>query len=87
MAIIYSMHGEIFHQRRRLFNLYTGSGHQNDWSTQMVTADSKCPQCGNGIMKLFPETKPLIPEPEQSELRARCTACNYEDTVTIRSDD
>ncbi|HEX6175115.1 MAG TPA: hypothetical protein VF089_13945 [Candidatus Binatia bacterium] len=53
----------------------------------MVTADSKCPQCGNGIMKLFPETKPLIPEPEQSELRARCTACNYEDTVTIRSDD
>ena len=63
------------------------SGHQNDWSTQMVTADSKCPQCGNGIMKLFPETKPLIPEPEQSELRARCTACNYEDTVTIPSDD
>ena len=53
----------------------------------MVIADSKCPQCGKGIMKLFPETKPLIPEPEQSELRARCTACNYEDTVTIRSDD
>jgi hypothetical protein len=38
-------------------------------------------------MKLFPETKPLIPEPEQSELRARCNVCNYEDTVTIRSDD
>lgn len=59
----------------------------NDWRTQMVTADSKCPKCGNGIMKLYPETKPLIPEPDQSELRARCTACSYEDTVTIRSDD
>ena len=53
----------------------------------MVTADSDCPKCGKGIMKLFPETKPLIPEPEQSELRARCDVCNYEDTVTIRSDD
>ena len=53
----------------------------------MVTADSQCPKCGNGIMKLYPETKPLIPEPEQSGLRARCTACSYEDTVTIRSGD
>ena len=53
----------------------------------MVTADSECPKCGKGIMKLFPETKPLIPEPEQSELRARCSVCSYEDTVTIRSDD
>jgi hypothetical protein len=81
------MHIEIFHQHRRLFNLYTGLETSNDWRIQMVTADSKCPKCGNGIMKLFPETKPLIPEPEESELRARCTACNYEDTVTIRSDD
>jgi hypothetical protein len=87
MAVIYSIHSEIFHHRRRLFNLHTGNSISNDGRTQMVTADSKCPKCGNGIMKLFPETKPLIPEPEQSELRARCTACNYEDTVTIRSDD
>ena len=53
----------------------------------MVTADSKCPKCGSGIMKLSPETKPLIPRPDQSELRARCSVCGYEDTVTIRSDD
>ena len=46
----------------------------------MVIADSKCPKCGNGIMKLFAETKPLIPQPEQRDLRARCTVCKYEDT-------
>ena len=87
MAVIYSMHSEIFHQRRRLFKLSRQDLDSRRWGAHMVTADSKCPKCGNGIMKLFPETKPLIPESEQSELRARCSTCNYEDTVTIRSDD
>ena len=53
----------------------------------MVIADSDCPKCGKGIMKLVPETEPVIPQPKQSESRTRCSVCDYQDTVTIRADD
>ena len=32
----------------------------------MVILHRKCPQCGKGIMKMFPQTKPLIRNPSRA---------------------
>ena len=47
----------------------------------MVKPDAKCPRCGEGIMKLIPNTEELSPLLIKAGLRARCTRCGYEDTA------
>lgn len=50
----------------------------------MIEANTKCPQCGNGIMKLVPEKRALAPDlPEENNLKARCDKCGYEDRVEV----
>jgi ribosomal protein S27AE len=47
----------------------------------MVEVNSKCPKCGEGIMKLQTEHAQL----PQTDLlrRAQCTKCGYEDEANV----
>jgi ribosomal protein S27AE len=54
----------------------------------MIEANTKCPKCAAGIMKLVPEQRALAPDlPEENELRARCDKCGYEDRVEVLATD
>ena len=54
----------------------------------MVEANSKCPRCGDGIMRLVPEKRALAPDlPEENELKASCDKCGYEDRVEVVATD
>ena len=54
----------------------------------MIEANTKCPKCGHGIMKLVPEQRALAPDlPEENELQARCENCGYEDRVEVVATD
>jgi ribosomal protein S27AE len=54
----------------------------------MIEANTNCPKCGVGIMKLAPERRAVAPElPEDNELKARCDKCGYEDRVEVVATD
>ena len=54
----------------------------------VVEANSNCPQCHDGIMKLVPEKKALAPDlPEENQLEASCDKCGYEDRVKVVATD
>ena len=54
----------------------------------MIEANTKCPKCGDGIMKIVPERTALAPDlPEENELKARCDKCGYEDRVEVVATD
>ena len=54
----------------------------------MIEANTKCPKCGEGIMKIVPEQRALVPDlPEDNELKARCDKCGYEDHVEVVATD
>jgi C4-type Zn-finger protein len=51
---------------------------------EMVEANSKCPKCGQGTMKLIPSPDQLAPRlPEQSKLTAECDKCGHKDDVKV----
>jgi uncharacterized Zn finger protein len=50
----------------------------------MVEEDSKCPICGEGLMKLILDTEELTPQAIKTSLRARCTQCGHEDNVRTK---
>jgi uncharacterized Zn finger protein len=49
----------------------------------MVKVDSRCPVCGEGIMKLVIDTEELSSHVIKTGLRARCTECGHEDTAHV----
>jgi ribosomal protein S27AE len=50
----------------------------------MIDANTTCPKCGGGIMKLIPEKRALAPDlPEENNLKVRCDKCGYEDRVEV----
>jgi ribosomal protein S27AE len=51
----------------------------------MVEENSKCPACGEGSMKLILDTAELTPQAITTSLRARCTKCGHEDSVSVRN--
>jgi ribosomal protein S27AE len=54
----------------------------------MVEANSKCPQCGQGTMKLIRSSAQLAPKlPEQNKLRAECDKCGHKDEVKVVATD
>lgn len=52
----------------------------------MVEENSKCPQCGNGLMKLIVDTTELTPQAIKTALRVRCTECGHEDSVSVNAE-
>jgi ribosomal protein S27AE len=59
-----------------------------DGDLQMIEANTKCPKCGDGMMKIVPEQRALAPDlPEDDELKARCDKCGYEDRVEVVATD
>ena len=49
----------------------------------MIRVNSKCPKCGEGVMK---RTGDVAPRPEGgplSEGRVRCTKCGFEDDAIL----
>jgi predicted Zn-ribbon and HTH transcriptional regulator len=49
----------------------------------MIQVNSKCPKCGEGIMKLPPnptQLSPLVPPAG----RVRCTKCGFEDDAEVK---
>jgi uncharacterized Zn finger protein len=53
----------------------------------MVEENSKCPECGEGSMKLILDTTELTPQAIKTSLRARCTKCGHEDNASIKTED
>ncbi|HET9880627.1 MAG TPA: hypothetical protein VFS81_02635 [Candidatus Binatia bacterium] len=51
----------------------------------MIEENSKCPACGEGLMKLILDTEELTPQGIKTSLRARCTQCGYEDNVRTKN--
>jgi len=49
----------------------------------MVELNTKCPKCGEGIMKLPPNPVPLSPMIPPAG-KARCTKCDFEDDAEIK---
>ena len=49
----------------------------------MIEVDSKCPRCGEGVMKLPPNPTPLWPIVPPDGL-VRCTKCGFEDQALRR---
>ena len=49
----------------------------------MIEENSKCPQCGEGSMKLILDTTELTPKAIKTALRARCTRCGHEDDAGL----
>jgi C4-type Zn-finger protein len=54
----------------------------------MIEANSTCPKCGAGIMKVLPTSDQLVPQlPKQAELTARCDKCGHRDQVKVVATD
>jgi DNA-directed RNA polymerase subunit RPC12/RpoP len=54
----------------------------------MVEANTKCPKCGRGIMKLIPSPEQVAPKlPEQNKLTAECDNCGHRDAVQVVATD
>jgi hypothetical protein len=53
----------------------------------MVEENSKCPACGEGMMKLIVDTTELTPQAITTSLRARCTNCGHEETANVKAHD
>jgi hypothetical protein len=54
----------------------------------MVEANSKCPKCAQGTMKLIPSPEQLAPKlPEQNRLTAECDNCSHKDEVKVVATD
>jgi len=54
----------------------------------MVEANSKCPKCVQGTMKLIPSPEQLAPKlPEQNRLTAECDNCGHKDEVKVVATD
>ena len=54
----------------------------------MVEANSKCPKCAQGTMKLIPSPEQLAPKlPEQNRLTAECDNCGHKDEVKVVATD
>jgi uncharacterized Zn finger protein len=54
----------------------------------MIDANTKCPKCSEGTMKIVPEQRALAPDlPEENELKARCDNCGYEDRIEVVTTD
>jgi C4-type Zn-finger protein len=50
----------------------------------MVEANSNCPKCARGTMKLIPSPEQLVPKlPEQNKLTAECDKCGHKDEVKV----
>jgi uncharacterized protein with PIN domain len=50
----------------------------------MVEANSNCPKCARGTMKLIPSPEQLMPKlPEQNKLIAECDKCGHKDEVKV----
>jgi predicted Zn-ribbon and HTH transcriptional regulator len=55
---------------------------------QMVEANSRCPKCDAGTMRLVPEKRAIAPDlPEENKLKASCDKCGYEDHVEVVATD
>ena len=53
----------------------------------MVEENSKCPECGEGLMKLILDTTELTPKAIKTASRARCTECGHEDNASVTTED
>ena len=53
----------------------------------MVDENSKCPACGEGLMKLIIDTTELTAQAIKTSLRARCTNCGHEETASVKAKD
>ena len=54
----------------------------------VVEANSKCPKCARGTMKLIPSPEQLAPKlPEQNRLTAECDNCGHKDEVRVVATD
>jgi ribosomal protein S27AE len=54
----------------------------------MVEANSKCPKCDDGFMRLVPEKRAIAPDlPEENQLKVSCDKCGYEDHVAVIATD
>jgi hypothetical protein len=54
----------------------------------MVEANSKCPKCEKGVMRLVPEGRALAPDlPEENKLKVSGDQCGYEDRVDVVATD
>ena len=53
----------------------------------MVEENSKCPECGEGSMKLIVDTTELTSQAIKTALRARCTNCGHEETASVKTQD
>ncbi len=50
----------------------------------MVEANSNCPKCARGTMKLISSPEQLVPKlPEQNKLTAECDKCGHKDEVEV----
>ena len=50
----------------------------------MVEANSKCPKCAQGAMKLIPSPEQLAPKlPKQNKLTAECDKYGHEVKVVV----
>jgi predicted Zn-ribbon and HTH transcriptional regulator len=55
---------------------------------QMVEANSRCPKCDAGTMRLVPEKRAIAPDlPEENKLKASCDKCGYQDHVEVVATD
>lgn len=53
----------------------------------MVEENSKCPVCGEGMMKLIVDTTELTPQAIKTSVRARCTNCGHEEIASVKAKD
>jgi len=54
----------------------------------MVEANSRCPKCDAGTIRLVPEKRAIAPDlPEENKLKASCDKCGYEDHVEVVATD
>jgi hypothetical protein len=54
----------------------------------MIEANTTCPKCGDGRMKLIPEKRALAPDlPEENKLTVSCDQCGYQDRVDVVATD